>query len=354
MADLGEDSRLDMASSGRTAVTAATQHDYDVVICSPMHDHSPADLLEQIRLLQPGAIRIALIAPELTDQRTLARLLTVAHRFLPLPMSAIQLLESVHSYEELRETVNNPRLRTLVGGIDTLPAPPKLYFSLMQSLDDEKGSSASEIAALVSSDPAIAAKVLRLCNSAYFSKGREISDLRSAVTQLGTTTLRELVLASEVFSMASPLAINRQDLQRRALLASRLASKMLPESSAELGSTAALLANIGLLLPGVRNECIPADASTVADDRPGHAEAGGYLLGLWGLPMPIVEAVAFHRAPRKSGLRSFWIPGAVHVAVALACDEPIDEEYLAGLGVLRRLAGWRDEAKRLAETGFEA
>ncbi len=353
VADLSDGSRLDMAASGRSAVTAAAQSDYDVVIVGPMLvNHSPADVLEQIRILRPGAIRIALVEPEKMDQRALGHLLGVAHRFLPLPMSAAQLLESVHSFEELRETVDNPRLRTLVGGIDNLPAPPKLYFSLMQTLDDEQSRS-SDVAALVSSDPAIAAKVLRLCNSAYFSRGREISDLRSAVTRLGTATIRELVLASEVFSMASPLAIDRQDLQRRALLASRLASKMLPESSAELGSTAALLANIGLLLPGVRNECICTNAPAADDERPGHAEAGAYLLGLWGLPMPIVEAVAFHRAPRKSSLRSFWVPAAVHVAVALACDEPIDEEYLSSLGVLPRLAGWRDLANRFAELGFD-
>lgn len=355
VADLGDGSRLDMAASGRSAIAAAAQSDYDVVIVGPMQaNHSPADLLEQIRILRPGAIRIALVEPERMDQRALSRLLGVAHRFLPLPMSAAQLLESVHSYEELRETIDNTRLRTLVGGIDTLPAPPKLYFSLMQTLDDEEGSSSSDVASLVASDPAIAAKVLRLCNSAYFSKGREISDLRSAVTRLGTTTLRELVLASEVFSMASPLAVDRQDLQRRALLASRLPSKMLPESSADLGSTAALLANIGLLLPGVRNECIAPDKTSADDQRPGHAEAGAYLLGLWGLPMPIVEAVAFHRTPRRSSLRSFWVPGAVHVAVALACDEPIDEEYLSSLGVLPKLASWREQASRLAEIGFDS
>src|SRR5690606_40653897 len=105
-----------------------------------------------------------------------------------------------------------------------------------------------------------------------------------------------------------------------ALVASRLARRMLPDSSAELGATAALLADIGLLLPGVRDERQPADG----EGHPGHTEAGAYLLGLWGLPMPIIEAVAFHRSPARSSTRRFWVTGATHVAMALASGEEPD------------------------------
>jgi hypothetical protein len=77
-----------------------------------------------------------------------------------------------------------------------------------------------------------------------------------------------------------------------------MAAKILPGTSAELGSTAALLADIGLLLPGVRNEHAPID-SDPGVRGPGHT-GGAYLLGLWGLPMPIVEAVAFQRTPARS------------------------------------------------------
>jgi len=127
-------------------------------------------------------------------------------------------------------------------------------------------------------------------------------------------------------------------------MASRLAARLLPDSSAELGATAALLADIGLLLPGVRNERTPEDAG---DDRPGHAEAGAYLLGLWGLPMPIIEAVAFHLQPQRSNTRSFWVTGAVHVALALINGDPVDEEYLQRAGVLNKLPQWREHANAL-------
>ena len=96
---------------------------------------------------------------------------------------------------------------------------------------------------------------------------------------------------------------------------------------------------------GVRDARAPA---AEGDDRPGHDEAGAYLLGLWGLPMPIIEAVAFHLQPQRSNVRSFWVTGAVHVATALASGNPVDEQYLERTAVLPRLEGWREMASDLA------
>jgi HD-like signal output (HDOD) protein/CheY-like chemotaxis protein len=348
--DLGESTHLEKAADGRAAIAAVARAPFDVAIVGPTRssNHQLSDLLDQIRMLCPEAIRIALLDSENSVMPPSTRLIGVAHRFLPLPLTSENLLEAIHSIEELREILDNPRLRAVVGRVDNLPSPPQLYFALMHALEEDENSNSMDVAKLISGDPAITAKVLRMCNSAYFSNGRAISDLRTAVTRLGMATLRDLVLASEVFSMSTSIKIDRQALQRRSLLASRLPASMLPESSAQLGSTAALLADIGLLLPGVRNEHQPPAADAPPDDRPGHTEAGAYLLGLWGLPMPIVEAVAFHRQPQRSSLRSFWIPGAVHVAVALASNEPVDEDYLSSRGVLPRLAGWREHAENLA------
>lgn len=174
-----------------------------------------------------------------------------------MPLTPEVLLEAVTSLEELRDLLSNPRLRAAIGRIEKLPSPPHLYLSLMHALEGDDGADAADIAKLIASDPAIAAKVLQLCNSAFFSGGRSITDLRTAVTRLGVATLRDLVLASEVFSVQTLTPAERTAMQRRALLSSRLAAKVLPPTSAELGSTAALLADIGLLLPGVRDEREP-------------------------------------------------------------------------------------------------
>ena len=82
-----------------------------------------------------------------------------------------------------------------------------------------------------------------------------------------------------------------------------------------------------------------------------HAEIGAYLLGLWGLLDPIVEAVVFHHRPSACPNQTFSPLTAVHVANALMSEAntmdpaetslPIDLEYLAALGLSDRLTVWR-------------
>jgi len=76
-----------------------------------------------------------------------------------------------------------------------------------------------------------------------------------------------------------------------------------------------------------------------------HAEVGAYLLGLWGLPYPILEAVAFHHDPVPAAQTEFDLLASVAVAQTLVADSeprrnglrhrdsstPIDGRYLAAL-----------------------
>ena len=48
-----------------------------------------------------------------------------------------------------------------------------------------------------------------------------------------------------------------------------------------------------------------------------HAEVGAYLLGLWGIPFPIVEAVAFHHRPNEVAPESRPLVAAIHIASGL-------------------------------------
>jgi HD-like signal output (HDOD) protein len=91
-----------------------------------------------------------------------------------------------------------------------------------------------------------------------------------------------------------------------------------------------------------------------------HAEAGACLIGLWGLPSSIIEALAWHHAPGECVNREFSSLTAVHVACtfdnylttqardglpAVPSSDPwpgLDLDYLEGTGRIGRLAAWRD------------
>jgi HD-like signal output (HDOD) protein len=85
-----------------------------------------------------------------------------------------------------------------------------------------------------------------------------------------------------------------------------------------------------------------------------HAEVGGYLLGLWGLPVPVVEAIALHHQPGESPHLAFSPLTAVHAANALvnsrqvqgaaSLGEELDLNYLGKLGLDNRLEHWRAAA----------
>lgn len=217
IADLGEDWQPLTATDGQTAMTAvATQGVDAVIVCPQLPDLNATTLLGQIRTLRPETIRIALVDAQHGNRPPPARLIGVAHRFLPLPLAPEVLLEALTSLEELREVLDSPRLRDAIGRIEKLPSPPHLYLSLTQALEHDDDADSADVAKLVAADPAIAAKVLQLSNSAFFSQGRTIADLRTAVTRLGLATLRDLVLASEVFSAPTLSTAERNSLQQRA------------------------------------------------------------------------------------------------------------------------------------------
>ena len=89
----------------------------------------------------------------------------------------------------------------------------------------------------------------------------------------------------------------------------------------------------------------------IAEFGTSHAEVGAYLLAIWGLPDPIVEAVAFHHAPSSSPCQSFSPLAAVHAAdylvnVAAHGNEnmagvSLDLDFLARIGLQDKLESWR-------------
>jgi HD-like signal output (HDOD) protein len=83
-----------------------------------------------------------------------------------------------------------------------------------------------------------------------------------------------------------------------------------------------------------------------------HATAGAYLLGLWGLPYPIVEAVAYHHNPADIGETTFAVASATALADSLvdSMTDPqtstIDRAHLENLGVLESLPRWMEIAEQ--------
>jgi HD-like signal output (HDOD) protein len=339
---LGARLEVRVVSSIEEATAALAARGADAALVQPrLAQGSGNALLGLLKREHPRIIR-CLLLDDGRDAPGLAALENL-HRLLYQPLDPATLIEGLEAVLALRRRLAAPGLAEAIGRVGRLPPPPALSLDLMRRTEDPEVS-AREVSALVERDPTLAAKVLRLCNSAMYSGGRRIDDIHSAVVWLGNLTLRRLVLAGEVFGAARARAgAPEQDrLREQSLFASRLAAKLLPGPRADLAATAALLAGVGRLLPEVRTPWAELEGESPA--WPSYTEAGAYLLGLWGLPESLVEAAALHATPTLAAEPGLGLVGACHVAWSLAGDVPLDAAWLEAQG----LAGEREAWEALA------
>jgi putative nucleotidyltransferase with HDIG domain len=376
------------AGSGEAALEEFRKRSFDVIVSDlRMPGMGGIALLDEIRKLYPEAVRIFLSGQP--EPEVGLRLVPVCHQFLAKPCDAGSLLSVVDRACWLQDLVPNGTLTKVIGGISRLPALPSLYVELQRLIAEDQGDP-SNIARVVGQDVAMSAKVLQILNSTYFALSRRITAIEQAVVYLGVPTIQQLVLAS-VFDGATlrpRCGVELGRLRDHALLTAAIARNMFLEdrTQASLAWTAGMLHDVGKLVLGSGlPDHLPAALDLASrSSRPlfeaeqelygvTHSEIGAYVLGLWGLPQAIVEAVANHHHPARGCPRGLDLTIAVYVASALAnecaanecdtneCDtnecikdenvpgitSVIDVDLLESLNVLEHLNRWRVTATEL-------
>ncbi|MFH1861256.1 MAG: HDOD domain-containing protein, partial [bacterium] len=100
----------------------------------------------------------------------------------------------VAPWVDIRNDNEAMRIKRLTAQISGLPALPAIAAQLIEAVDDPK-STAQSLANLVSSDPALAARLLKLANSAYYGFPRTVGTAHQAVVLLGFEVVRDLCLS---------------------------------------------------------------------------------------------------------------------------------------------------------------
>jgi putative nucleotidyltransferase with HDIG domain len=352
------------ALGGRAALDMAKTTPVDVVVADMhMPDMDGPTLLRAIKEEHPDIVRIMSCAQYEMDS-TFFALLTV-HQVLGKPVDPETLINVVERTCRLRELLTDS-LRKKIGAVGQLPPAPTVYLELTSAMKSE--ASNRKIARIIEKDPPMAAKTLQLVNSACFGLLRQITTLDNAIAYLGMDLIRDLSLTVHIFTALEKTAVRSgfsfELEQEHSLLTAKLAKRLMSNSrQSQNAFTAALLHDIGKLVLAV---CIPEKFKKVqqtckASGRSAHeveaemlglthAEVGAYLLGLWGLPYPIVEAVAYHHNPGAALEQTFDIPTAVSLANAFVEEatrsRPITiTEHLRTLGVIEKLPAWTEIAR---------
>jgi putative nucleotidyltransferase with HDIG domain len=190
----------------------------------------------------------------------------------------------------------------------------------MRELSDP-ASSARSVARIAASDPALAASLIRTVNSAALGVRRKITSVAEAVSFLGYSMVRSLVIRMRLQQVMpardARAAYDAEDLWVHAL-AVAYAAEALADRCAGLDRgfvcTLGLLHDIGKL---AINSYFPSSAEeirTASPERPeesfldrerrvlgaDHAEIGAMLAAHWKLPADLVEAIRWHHAPQDA------------------------------------------------------
>lgn len=203
----------------------------------------------------------------------------------------------------------------LVRGDVELPSLSEIYQRFTKKLDDPTAK-AEDFAEIISSDPALTIRVLKLVNSAYYSFNSEISSIEHAVTILGLRELRDLVLAISVLEFFEGLPnslINMHKFWNHSVLTGLIAKELQKAPSIKTTEsifTAGMLHDVGSLvfynrLPEIARSVLERheredkqryeiEQSLIGFD---HAAIGGELMSHWRLPEFLVESVGCHHQP---------------------------------------------------------
>jgi putative nucleotidyltransferase with HDIG domain len=247
-------------------------------------------------------------------------------------------------------TMEKGMLQCELEKIENLPTLP-IVVQQIQKLISSPNSNMVQIASIIAKDQAIAARVIRLINSAFYGMGGKVTSIQQAIVLLGLNTVKNLVLGVSVVKMFEDSAGNASLFDRQKFwmhtfacaLGAKAIAKKINMCEPEDSFLAGLLHDIGILVldqffhqefMGVLHDAAERkiDYVTSEQDRFGmtHAEIGEYMGRKWKIPEVLVLSIRYHHHPLFTDRElagSIQIIAAVHVADIMASNRGIDMGY---------------------------
>lgn len=215
----------------------------------------------------------------------------------------------------------DPRIQRLVAKIDKLPTLPVAATKIVQVVNNPN-TTARDVNQLISTDQALAAKVLKLVNSAYYGLSNKVASITQAVVILGFNTIKSLALSASVldsFSSAELSTFKREEFWKHSLeigVGAKLIANLIkvPTKDQEEFFLAGLLHDMGKVVMdqylheefsevvGLTKDtgCAFLQAEREVLGGLTHADIGKLLAEKWNLPGNLQEAIAFHHDPLQA------------------------------------------------------
>lgn len=218
-----------------------------------------------------------------------------------------------------------------------LPALPSIVHKLMDMVSDVNAG-INDVAEIISYDPAISSKVLKLANSVVYGGSDKVGSINQAVMRIGFDAVKDVVVALSMIDMfPANLQINYKKFWRHSLSVAfgaqtvETMSTGKPKPSEET-YMCGLLHDLGILLldqflsdhyPNVLEEAskFEKELYEIEQDILGidHAQVGAILMQRWQLPQVMHEAILYQYTPCAEGQKKPILTKSVHIA-NFACN----------------------------------
>lgn len=369
--DMRHEWNMHFCQTGEEALKLMQAKPFDIIISDMrMPEMDGAVLLAKVKAMYPGVTRIILSG--YSEKKMILKTVDSADQFLSKPCKKEELVGVVEQSLATREIFKGREIvLETIAGMNRLPTIPNLYMELKELLES-KNSSLKDVSDVIKVDVAMSAKILQLVNSAFFGLRHRIVDIHRAIVYLGVRTIKAVVIMNDVFGSFTEeemqlFSIN--DMYLHSVTVSSLARQMaasLPEMIVDDVGMAAMLHDIGKII-FIRNnfdtykkfftqdvlEEMPLHIQEKSVLGVTHAEAGSYLMGVWGIPKEVVEAIAKHHGEEKSHSKVVNILRAAEAMVNFVKEEERKEksrkyfyyeDYLDRLDLCRDWEKWHKKA----------
>jgi HD-like signal output (HDOD) protein/CheY-like chemotaxis protein len=365
-------------ASGREALDILSKQPVDVIVSDlKMPEMDGMQLLTEVRTQYPHVVRI-ILSGHLEHELTLQSV-QYAHQNLSKPCDSEILKQILAKLFALRDIMADESVKKIVSQIESLPSLPAIYNEIIEEMQSEDPS-IKKVGDIISKDLSMTAKILQVVNSVFFGLSRKINSPTEAVLLLGLETIKSLVLSVKIFAEFSRKkfswfnidALFNHSMSVSTYTKTIIKTEKLGQDLINYSLMAGLLHDLGKLILATNLQKPYKEVLTAAkgSDRnlwdleyeafgTSHAEIGAYLMGLWSLETPIIEAIAFHHCPANSMSQNMGLLTAVHIGNAIDhngqpstngnTDLQYDAQYLDTLGVADRIPEWRQVCKELTE-----
>lgn len=255
-------------------------------------------------------------------------------------------------------------VRDMVRKISTIATLPEVVAKIVATVEDPK-SSASQLHRIVSHDPALVTRILKVVNSAFYGLPGQIGSIERAIVLLGLNAVKNIAVAASLGQLFRGVTLcegyTARDLWTHCVavsVTSRELARSLKLPVADEAFLAGMIHDVGMLISmqlhpeKLRKVCEIAagdkvDFCTVEQDLIGvdHQQLGQALCELWKFPKSCHVVAGNHHVLALPGDENRQLLSIVHLADTLVCSAPgtgfpltaksqvIDEALLANLGI---------------------